>query len=241
MDAAIDGAGMGLIALVALLWAGLLAGVGTARRALGTIPTLQRRYVAWTGAAALGWLALTGAVAGAGLLRDYGAMPPPMFRVFLPGVILVFGAAFSGFGTRLADGLGWGALIGYQAFRIPVELILSALYASGRLPVQMTFHGANFDILTGISAVAVAWLASRRRIGRTGILAWNLVGLALLANIVTIAILSMPGRLRAFPAEPANTIVFGWPFIWLPAWLVLGALFGHLLVFRKLWRERGRR
>ena len=240
MDAGWDGAGAALVVLVALLWVGLLAAVGRAYGPAGSSPGSRWRAIAWTAAASAGWLALTAAVAGAGWLRDYGAQPPPMFRVVVPGIALVAAVVFSGFGRRLADGLGWGVLIGYQAFRIPLELVLSALYVSGRLPVQMTFHGANYDILTGIFAVLVAVLASQKRIGATGILVWNIAGLALLVNIVTIAVLSMPGPLRAFPAEPANTIVFGWPYIWLPAWLVLGALFGHLLVFRKLWRERVR-
>jgi hypothetical protein len=238
MDAGLDGAGAALVALVAVLWVGLLAAVAWAWRPGAGAAGGRGKALVWTGVATAAWLAATAALAASGRLRDYDAFPPPMFRVVLPGVLLVFAAAFSGFGKRLVDGLGWGALIGYQAFRIPVELLLSALYQSGRLPVQMTFHGANYDVLTGIFAALLGLLAARKRAGPLGILVWNIAGLALLANIVTIAVLSMPGRLRLFPGEPANTIVFGWPFIWLPAWLVMGALFGHLLVFRKLWRER---
>ena len=59
----------------------------------------------------------------------------------------------------------------------------------------------------------------------------------LVVNIVTIAVLSMPTPLRMFMTEPANTIApTHAPYIWLPVFLVQAALFGHLLVFRKLWR-----
>ncbi len=247
--ASFGGAEITQVALVAVLLAGLLTVVGIAGRQIALAVGLEShaassastgsrtRWVLGTAVVSLLWLGITGFVAASGLLRDYDAFPPPMLRVFVPGVVLVSVAAFTGFGARLVGGLGWGVLIGFQAFRIPTELMLSSLYQSGKLPIQMTFHGANFDMLSGLSAIVVAWLAARGKIGLRGILVWNVAGLLLLANIVTIAVLSMPGRLRVFMNEPVNSLVFGWPFIWLPAWLVLAALFGHLLVFRKLWAE----
>jgi len=44
----------------------------------------------------------------------------------------------------------------------------------------------------------------------------------------------MPTPLRAFANEPASTFAASWPWVWLPAFLVPAALFGHLLAFRKL-------
>lgn len=57
-------------------------------------------------------------------------------------------------------------------------------------------------------------------------------------NVVAVAILSVPGPMRVFTGPPALTLPFHFPFIWLPMVIVLAALLGHLLVFRKLWRER---
>ena len=48
----------------------------------------------------------------------------------------------------------------------------------------------------------------------------------------------MPTPFRQF--SPANLFVAEVPFIWLPAFLVTSALFGHLLVFRKLHSETSR-
>ena len=76
-------------------------------------------------------------------------------------------------------------------------------------------------------------------IPRALVLAWNALGLALLATIVAVAFLSTPSPLRVFANEPANTIVAAFPYVWLPAFLVQGALFGHLLVFR--WAVRAGR
>ena len=61
----------------------------------------------------------------------------------------------------------------------------------------------------------------------------------LLANIVTVAIFSMPTEFRVFMNEPANLFVAHVPYVWLPAVLVPAALLGHLLVFRWLWADRG--
>jgi hypothetical protein len=101
----------------------------------------------------------------------------------------------------------------------------------------MTFSGRNFDILTGLSAILVAWLAARGKLGRKGVLAWNLAGVALLGNIVVVAVLSLPAPWRAFPNDPPNELVLHFPYVYIPALFVMAALAGHLLVFRKLARE----
>ena len=64
-------------------------------------------------------------------------------------------------------------------------------------------------------------------------------GLALLANIVIVSVLSAPVPFRVFMNEPASVFVTTVPYVWLPAILVQAAWFGHLLVFRNLWRYRG--
>jgi hypothetical protein len=60
-------------------------------------------------------------------------------------------------------------------------------------------------------------------------------GLALLINVMTIAILSTP-LFRWYGSDPSrlNTFVTYPPYVWLPAILVTAALAGHLLVWRKL-------
>ena len=87
-------------------------------------------------------------------------------------------------------------------------------------------------MLSGLLALPVAWLVFAGKAPRLFIWLWNCFGLGLLINIVTVAVLSMPTPFRQF--SPANLSVTEAPFIWLPAFLVTSALFGHLLVFRKL-------
>lgn len=118
-----------------------------------------------------------------------------------------------------------------QVFRVFVEIILWLLFIQNLIPVQMTFEGFNWDVLTGITSL----LAARYLLNsKGGLIAWNIFGLLLLVNIVTIAILSMPTPLRVFDNEPANRIVTIFPFIYLPTLLVPMAYILHFLSLRKL-------
>jgi hypothetical protein len=176
------------------------------------------------------WLAVTGGASYAGLLQFVG-FPPPIAAVILSGLAITFGLAFSRFGAALIDGAGIQILIGYQGFRILVEVFLYWGHAEGLVPRQMTWEGRNLDVLTGLTAIPVAlWATSK-----TVVWLWNLAGLLLLINVVTVAILSMPTPFQVF--SPRMVFVADWPYVWLPAFLVTSALFGHLLVFRWLRRE----
>ena len=127
-------------------------------------------------------------------------------------------------------------LVGYQVFRVPLEWVLHELYSEGVIPVQMTYAGQNFDIVTGVLAAALAlWIRAGHRTVWLAIV-WNIMGLALLVNIVAIAILSTPVPFRYFMNDPPNLLPGTFPYVWLPAFLVQAALFGHLLVFRAVKR-----
>lgn len=184
------------------------------------------------------WLAVPGVLAARGVLSDFSRLPPPFALLMLAMFAATTALAFSPLGTRLVAEAPIAWLVGYQAFRMPLELWLHASYERGLIPVQMTWSGMNFDVVTGLTALAVALLATRGSAPRGLIAAWNALGCALLAAIVTIAFLSAPTPLRVFMNEPANTIVATFPYIWLPAFLVQAALFGHVLVWRWLARDQ---
>ena len=106
-------------------------------------------------------------------------------------------------------------------------------YVEGVMPVQMSYSGQNYDILSGITAGVVGlWLAFGR-VPRLVVAFWNFFGLVLLVNIVAIAILSTP-LFRWFGDERLNVFITYPPFVWLPAILVPAALMGHILVWRWL-------
>lgn len=194
----------------------------------------------WTVRAAAGvaiWLAATGLVALTGVLRDF-SLPPKILGLVLVSVALTCSVAYSRVGSVLVAGIGPVGLVAFQFFRLPVEIFLHGMYEAGQMPVQMTYVGLNFDIFSGLTAPAMAWLIWRGKMGRISLWVWNVFGLGLLANIVTIAVLSMPTEFQVFMIEPANTFVAHMPYVWLPTVLVQAALLGHLLMFRWLWAHR---
>jgi hypothetical protein len=182
------------------------------------------------------WMALTHAAAASGVLRQWDRTPPPFALLVVSIIVLALAIVASPLGRRLAAGVPLWALVAVQAFRLPLELAMHALVGRGIMPEQMSYTGRNFDIVTGAAAIVVAALARTGAGGRWVIAAWNVVGLALLVNVVTIAILSTP-RVRAFGDDRLNVFVTYPPFVWLPAVLVLAALAGHLLVFRAAGRQ----
>jgi hypothetical protein len=95
----------------------------------------------------------------------------------------------------------------------------------------MSYSGRNFDIVTGVTALVVAFLVLAGRAGRGLVVAWNVLGLFLVLNVVTIGILSTP-RFRYFGDDRLNVWITYPPFVWLPAVMVLAAISGHLIIFR---------
>lgn len=184
------------------------------------------------GVAALVWLIITGLLGAAEVLADFSSVPPRVLLIFGPMLIAVFVIAKSSLGKRFAD-LSLGLLIGFQAFRILVELLIHQAVLEGIAPPQMTWSGMNLDILTGISALVLAPFALRAP--KWLLLGWNTAGLALLLWVVGVAILSMPTPFQQI--EPDNTWVAFFPFIWLPSIMVTTALLGHFVLFRKLLKQ----
>jgi hypothetical protein len=99
----------------------------------------------------------------------------------------------------------------------------------------MTFDGRNFDIISGILAPVVYFVAFRGTEPKKWLLiAYNVLGLALLANIVSIAVLALPSPMQQIAFDQPNRAVLYFPFIWLPSIVVPIVLFSHLAALWKL-------
>jgi len=224
----------GFAALACLCLALVLRGLGFALTAAGYAPARRKQIVLLTGFALAVWLAFTAVVSLTGPAQDFSTFPPPLMPlVLLPPLVVALVLTFSAKSGAVLRHIPVQWLLYLQTFRVAVELLLWALHQQGLLPVQMTFEGLNFDVLTGVTAPLAAYLLTARPQWRRPILlVWNVGGLALLATIVVISVLSMPTPLRAFPNEPANTIVTRFPFIWLPGFLVPLAYTLHFFALR---------
>jgi hypothetical protein len=120
-----------------------------------------------------------------------------------------------------------------QSFRVFVEILLWMLFVAHVIPKQMTFEGRNFDILVGITGPIIAFFLSRNKISKAALIIWNFVSLAVLLNIVTIAILSTPSPIRVFMDEPSSGIVAVFPNAFLPGFLVPLAYTLHFLSLKQ--------
>lgn len=179
----------------------------------------------------LGFLALA---AGSGWAAgNLDGLPPRPLFVALPVLILAVVFAASPWGHEIAMSRSVALLVGFQIFRVPLEVVLHQLYVTGDLPVQMTWEGYNFDVITGVTAVVIAGLARSGKLNRGLLAAWNTMGMVLLFAIIVIAVGSLPTPLMFVDAEPPNTFAITLPgvLILLP---VASALVGHILVFRRL-------
>lgn len=225
--------------ILPVLLSGLFAlGVYDAWRRAGGSRTVTIRAVMTATIGVVGWMAITAGIAATGALREWDRDPQPL-RLLLVGIgALAAAITLSPLGRRLADHLPLWSLVALQAFRLPLELAMHGMYERGIMPVQMSYSGRNFDILTGATAIIVAVLIAIGRGGRALITVWNVIGLILLVNIVAVAVLSTP-RFHYFGHEQVNVWITYPPFVWLPAVMVLTALAAHLSIFRAV-RERTR-
>jgi hypothetical protein len=232
--AAFDPPAMLAVAFVALTLAVVAVDVALVRRAAAAGQAW--RWTVLASIAACFWLVLHAGLAASGILEG-DRIPPPVMFYLVATLGVGVGVALSPVGGRLAA-LPVGLLVGVQAFRLPLEWLLHALYLAGALPVQMTWNGANFDVVTGASAALLGLWSLRHSLPAWVVWVWNVCGAALLINVVTIAVLSAPLPFRRFLAEPAVVLVFHPPFNWIVNVHVWTAFVGHLIVFRALWARR---
>lgn len=222
------------VVLTVLLGALFAAAVYWSARRTGLERAVAMRRGAAAAALAAGWIALTGVAAARGALH-FDA-PPTMLVVIVASIVMAIALGLSPVGKRIAVGVPLAALVGYQGFRVGVELLMHRAYTEGLMPVQMSYSGRNFDIVTGVTAVALGiWLATGQRAPRL-VAAWNTLGVLLLVNILAVALLSAPTPLRVFMNEPANVWIARAPWVWLPTVMVFAAILGHVVVYRRLSR-----
>jgi hypothetical protein len=180
------------------------------------------------------WLSFLKIISGMNFFHDFTAMPPRLIIAPLPCliaiIILASSKKFAEFLRKIP--LHW--LIYLQSFRILMEIILYMLAKNGVIHERLTFAGRNFDILAGISALAIGWMVQKNKITRPWLITWNVACIILLLNIVMMAILSTPYPFSVFKDEPATTVVFYYPFIWLPGFVAPFALALHVFTLRKI-------
>lgn len=184
------------------------------------------------------WLLLQGIVSVTGFYADENSVPPRFLLLVIPPFVSIAITFSLRPGQTFIDKLDAGSLLLMNIVRIPVELTLYALFTEKKIPEIMTFEGRNLDILSGITTVIMYMLQRKNKLHPLVFLIWNIGCLALLANIVTMAILAAPFRFQQLAFDQPNVGVLYFPFTWLPAFIVPAVLWSHLVLLRKLYTER---
>ncbi|MBI5423600.1 MAG: hypothetical protein HZA32_05895 [Opitutae bacterium] len=178
------------------------------------------------------WIGLMAAAVASGRMWE---LPLHGLPFFFGGVLAVsVGAGFSPLGRRMADAVPLAALVAFQGFRLPLELVLHTWAGQGTIPATMTWTGQNWDVVTGAVALLAAPFVARRRGVAWGV---NLVGWALLINVGRVAVLSSPLPF-GWGQQPTLLLAFHLPYALIGPVCVGGALFGHVVLTRALLRGK---
>lgn len=183
------------------------------------------------------WVAYMTALGYGGVIANARLVPPGLFYMMAPMVMLAVFTATSNAGKAVAMSVPVSLLVGAESFRLVVELFLHGLWRDGLLPTMMTFHGANYDVVIGASALLMGWLLATGRLSPYLALLWNAAGIAMLANVAGRGVLTAPGALHFLQSEVPNLAVGTFPYSYIPGLMLPLGLILHILAIRSL-RER---
>lgn len=185
-----------------------------------------------------GWIAFQ-SVMGLTGFYTVNTVPPRLLLLLLPPMLTIVGLMSTKRGKLFIDRLDIRALTLFQVIRIPVEIVLLWLFMHKTIPELMTFEGRNFDIISGLSAPLVYRFGFvGNRVNKPLLLIWNLVCLALVANIVVNALLSAPTPFQQFAFDQPNIAIGYFPFNLLPSCLVPLVILAHLASIRQLLSKK---
>lgn len=182
-----------------------------------------------------GWALFQTILGLSGFYSDKSSLTLRIPLLVVPPIVFLASRFFTSEGKAFIDGLDLKGLTIFHVIRIPVEITLLLLFLGKTIPEAMTFEGRNFDILSGLSAPSIYYLAFiKKSIGNTAVIIWNAICMLLLLSVVTSAVLSLPERYQQFGFEQPNIAVGYFPFLLLPALLVPLALFSNAAAIRQL-------
>jgi hypothetical protein len=183
------------------------------------------------------WLLFQAVLALGGFYQVITA-PPRVFAFGAAPALVLIVLYFVFFRRDFIEALPLKILTILNIVRIPVELVLLWLFQQKLVPQAMTFEGSNFDVLSGLTAPIVYFIAFRAgTTNRSLLIVWNIFALLLLFNVVITAILAFPGPLQQIAFDQPSIGVTYFPIIWLPTVIVPIVLFCHLASLWKLRRS----
>ena len=178
------------------------------------------------------WLTYTTILSQSGVLNDFSLPPRVPLLVVIPAfVIIIVLTATKNFRDVLLH-TPRHIPVYLQSFRIVVELLIYGAFVDGVFPERATFKGLNYDILSGISALVIAFLYQKGKLSNKGLLIWNVAALLILA-LTVYSFVSV--YYFGDPVEATGSADFvKIPYLLLAAVLLPIAVFLHVFSLRQL-------
>jgi len=181
------------------------------------------------------WLFVIALLTYQGVFEDTESFPPRVFIAVGLTVFAIITLLVSKGSREFILKMPITTLTYLHIVRVPVEIVLWWLAVRQVMPMEMTFEGSNFDILTGVTApFAAVFLVGMRSKSTFAAVIWNIAGIVMLANVVIIAIKASPYFFELGNFHVPNVAILYFPFVWLPTFVVPAVLFAHLASILKL-------
>ena len=187
------------------------------------------------------WGIFQSVLSSTGFYTNWDTVPPRLLFMIGPPFILIFLTLLTRRGQQFIGSLDLKTITLMHTIRIPVEISLLYLFLAGLVPQSMTFEGTNLDIISGITAPIVYCLVfAWKKVNGKFLLAWNILCLGLLLNVLITAILSVKIPFQQFAFDQPNVGIAYFPFVLLPAVIVPIVFFSHMAAILRLLKEISR-
>jgi hypothetical protein len=223
---------LGLIVLTAIIIVGISTNLGAMPLRIGWRIGLSTIAGVWVGSVA--------ALSAAGLFLGTNPIGPPMIgaAVTLPLIATAIVAALSPSARAALLAMPMPLLVGPNTWRIGGAFFL-LLALEGRLGGPFPRSAGWGDLITGVLALPVAWLALRGH--DRLVLAWNAFGALDLVVAVFLGVTSANGSpLQLIHAGAGSQALQALPWSLIPTVLVPMALIMHAVIFAQLWAKSRR-
>ena len=197
---------------------------------------LPRRQATGVAVVLVAWLLYVGTLGWSGVLART-SRPPGIVFLVVPIVLALFAIVRSAWAARIAERIPLWELLAFQTFRVGVELFLYRLWLEARLRPDADVRRRERRHPDRASAPVVAWAATRGRIGLRVALAWNVLGLLVLANVIVRSALTAPGPLHLLAADHVNRAIGTFPYTYIAGFLAPLAIALHVLALRSIARR----
>ena len=160
---------------------------------------------------------------------------PPRALLFFVLLLTLGALSFrSAWVGALARATPLWALVLFQAFRLPLELLLHEWFSQRVIPQAMTYSGQNIDIIAGALALPFALALWRGWAGKRSAWVFLVISGLLLLNVLRVVIATTPSPLRSLLDQPPLLLATHPVCIWIASVCVLGSWVGHVVLLRAL-------